>query len=122
MTETPQASQQRILAGRYAIGEFIGQGGMATVYRGTDTKLGRQVAIKIMRANLAGDEAFRLRFRQEAQSASRLAHPSVVRVLDAGDDLIQTSDGPQRLPFIVMEFIDGQNLRELTSVDRLSPT
>lgn len=122
MTETPQASQQRILAGRYAIGEFIGQGGMATVYRGTDTKLGRQVAIKIMRANLAGDEAFRLRFRQEAQSASRLAHPSVVRVLDAGDDLIQTADGPQRLPFIVMEYIDGQNLRELTATDRLSRT
>lgn len=122
MTETPQASQQRILAGRYAIGEFIGQGGMATVYRGTDTKLGRQVAIKIMRANLAGDEAFRLRFRQEAQSASRLAHPSVVRVLDAGDDLIQTADGPQRLPFIVMEYIDGKNLRELVASERLSKT
>ena len=55
MTETPQASQQRILAGRYAIGEFIGQGGMATVYRGTDTKLSRQSAVKILRANLASD-------------------------------------------------------------------
>lgn len=116
---TPQ-STQRILAGRYAIGEFIGQGGMATVYRGTDTKLGRQVAIKVMRANLADDEAFRQRFRQEAQSASRLAHPSVVRVLDAGDDLIQTASGAQRLPFIVMEYVDGKNLRELTADERLS--
>ena len=122
MTETTESKPQRILAGRYEIGAFIGQGGMATVYRGVDTKLGRQVAIKIMRANLAGDEAFRSRFRQEALSASRLAHPSVVRVLDAGDDLIQTADGPQRLPFIVMEYIDGHNLRELVAKERLSST
>lgn len=120
MSESTDVGEQRILAGRYAIGEFIGQGGMSTVYRGTDTKLGRQVAIKVMKANLAGDEQFRLRFRQEAQSASRLAHPSVVRVLDAGDDLIQTADGPQRLPFIVMEFVDGQNLRQLLGQGPLS--
>lgn len=118
MSET--AGAQRTLAGRYAISEYLGQGGMSTVYRGTDTKLGRQVAIKVMRANLAGDEQFRTRFRQEAQAASRLAHPSIVRVLDAGDDLIQTGEGPQRLPFIVMEFVDGQNLRELTDEGRLS--
>ena len=120
MSDSTDVGEQRILAGRYAIGEFIGQGGMSTVYRGTDTKLGRQVAIKVMKANLAGDEQFRTRFRQEAQSASRLAHPSVVRVLDAGDDLIQTADGPQRLPFIVMEFVDGQNLRQLLSQGPLS--
>ena len=120
MTETVDAGTARLLAGRYAIGEYIGQGGMSTVYRGTDTKLGRQVAIKVMRAHLAGDEQFRTRFRQEAQSASRLAHPSIVRVLDAGDDLIQTGEGPQRLPFIVMEYVDGQNLRELTAQGRLS--
>ena len=120
MPETSSDAEQRILAGRYAIGEFIGQGGMATVYRGTDTKLGRQVAIKIMKSNLADDDEFRERFRQEAQSASRMAHPTVVRVFDAGDDLIQTADGPQRLPFIVMEYIDGTNLRQLASQEKLS--
>ncbi|GAB2571778.1 Stk1 family PASTA domain-containing Ser/Thr kinase [Leucobacter ruminantium] len=120
MPETPVAGDQRILAGRYAIGEFIGQGGMATVYRGTDTKLGRQVAIKVMKSDLAGDEEFRSRFRQEAQSASRMAHPTVVRVFDAGDDLIQTAEGPKRLPFIVMEYVDGTNLRQLLAEDRLS--
>lgn len=120
MPETADVSAQRILAGRYAIGEFIGQGGMATVYRGTDTKLGRQVAIKVMKADLAGDEQFRSRFRQEARSASRMAHPTVVRVFDAGDDLIQTADGPKRLPFIVMEYVEGTNLRQLTSDNTLS--
>lgn len=120
MTDTTATGGARMLAGRYTIGEYIGQGGMSTVYSGSDTKLGRQVAIKVMRANLAGDEQFRSRFRQEAQSASRLAHPNIVRVLDAGDDLIQTGEGPQRLPFIVMEYVDGQNLRELTARERLS--
>lgn len=118
MSET--AGAQRTLAGRYAISEYLGQGGMSTVYRGTDVKLGRQVAIKVMRANLTSDEQFRTRFRQEAQAASRLAHPGIVRVLDAGDDLIQTGEGPQRLPFIVMEFVDGKNLRELADEGRLS--
>lgn len=120
MSQTATPGAQRMLAGRYAIGELLGQGGMSTVYRGTDVKLGRQVAIKIMRANLANEEQFRLRFRQEAQSASRLAHPSIVRVLDAGDDLIQAADGPQRLPFIVMEFVDGKDLRQLIAEERLS--
>ena len=120
MTETTATGGARMLAGRYTIGEYIGQGGMSTVYSGTDTKLGRKVAIKVMRAQLAGDDQFRTRFRQEAQSASRLAHPSIVRVLDAGDDLIQTGEGPQRLPFIVMEYVDGKNLRELAEQERLS--
>lgn len=120
MSQTATQGPQRMLAGRYSIDELLGQGGMSTVYRGTDVKLGRQVAIKIMRANLADDEQFRSRFRQEAQSASRLAHPSVVRVLDAGDDLIQSAAGPQRLPFIVMEYVDGQNLREITSEQQLT--
>ncbi len=122
MSQTASQGSQRMLAGRYSIDELLGQGGMSTVYRGTDVKLGRQVAIKIMRANLANDEQFRSRFRQEAQSASRLAHPSVVRVLDAGDDLILAAEGPQRLPFIVMEYVDGHNLRELTSDERLTVT
>ncbi|MFC4224370.1 Stk1 family PASTA domain-containing Ser/Thr kinase [Lysinibacter cavernae] len=105
---------QRVLAGRYIVGELIGHGGMSTVFRGTDMKLGRPVAIKILKAALANDTAFRDRFRQEAQSASRMAHPTIVRVYDAGDDLMQTPDGTQmQLPFIVMEFIEGQNLKEV---------
>ena len=122
MTETNTSRAGRILAERYALGEFIGQGGMATVYRGTDTKLGRQVAIKVMKADLADDDAFRERFRHEAQSAARMAHPTIVRVLDAGDDLIQTAAGPKRLPFIVMEYVDGKNLRAHLQEGRLSPT
>lgn len=120
MSDTTDVSASRLLAGRYTLGSFIGQGGMSTVYRGTDTRLGRQVAIKVMKADLSGDELFRSRFRQEAQSASRLAHPSVVRVLDAGDDLIQTPAGPKRLPFIVMEYVDGHNLRDLLAQEQLS--
>ncbi|MGO1539478.1 MAG: Stk1 family PASTA domain-containing Ser/Thr kinase [Leucobacter sp.] len=120
MPDSTDVGEQRILADRYAIGEFVGQGGMATVYRGTDTKLGRSVAIKVMKADLASDEDFRLRFRQEAQSAARMAHPTVVRVFDAGDDLIQTADGPRRLPFIVMEYVEGKNLRQVASEGRLS--
>ncbi|WP_051582896.1 Stk1 family PASTA domain-containing Ser/Thr kinase [Leucobacter sp. PH1c] len=120
MPDTAENGAQRILAGRYAIGEFVGQGGMATVYRGTDTKLGRQVAIKVMKAELSSDDQFRARFRQEAQSASRMAHPTVVRVFDAGDDLIQTADGPKRLPFIVMEYVEGTNLRQLAAERKLS--
>lgn len=120
MSESASGDNSRILAGRYAIGEFIGQGGMATVYRGTDIKLGRQVAIKVMKSELSHDEQFRSRFRQEAQSAARMAHPTVVRVFDAGDDLVQTADGAKRLPFIVMEYVDGTNLRQFVDENKLS--
>ncbi|MBP6686010.1 MAG: Stk1 family PASTA domain-containing Ser/Thr kinase, partial [Leucobacter sp.] len=122
MSEDAGAGNSRVLAGRYAIGEFIGQGGMATVYRGTDIKLGRQVAIKVMKSELSNDESFRSRFRQEAQSASRMAHPTVVRVFDAGDDLIQTAEGAKRLPFIVMEYVEGTNLRQFIEENELSQT
>ncbi|KAM9862099.1 Stk1 family PASTA domain-containing Ser/Thr kinase [Leucobacter sp. BZR 635] len=120
MSEATGESNSRVLGGRYAIGEFIGQGGMATVYRGTDIKLGRQVAIKVMKSELSGDEQFRARFRQEAQSASRMAHPTIVRVFDAGDDLIQTAEGAKRLPFIVMEYVEGTNLRQFIEENELS--
>lgn len=122
MSEAAGGANSRVLGGRYAIGEFIGQGGMATVYRGTDIKLGRQVAIKVMKSELSGDEQFRARFRQEAQSASRMAHPTIVRVFDAGDDLIQTAEGAKRLPFIVMEYVEGTNLRQFIEENELSQT
>ena len=120
MSEAAGGANSRVLGGRYAIGEFIGQGGMATVYRGTDIKLGRQVAIKVMKSELSGDEQFRARFRQEAQSASRMAHPTIVRVFDAGDDLIQTAEGAKRLPFIVMEYVEGQTCGRFIEENELS--
>ena len=65
----------RLLAGRYQIGELLGRGGMADVHVGMDARLGRRVAIKLLKPSLANDPAFRTRFRQEAQAAARMAHP-----------------------------------------------
>ena len=67
-------AEPRVLSGRYRIDEPIGRGGMASVYRGYDLTLGREVAIKILDRELADDNAFRTRFRLEAQAASRMAH------------------------------------------------
>jgi serine/threonine-protein kinase len=105
---------QRLLAGRYLVGDVIGRGGMADVHRGEDTKLGRTVAIKILKAQLALDPAFRTRFRQEAQAASRMAHPTIVRVFDAGEETITRPDGDVvREPFIVMEYVEGRLLKDM---------
>lgn len=109
------AGQQRTIADRYVLGDLIGQGGMSSVYRGTDTKLGRQVAIKILKADLSSDQVSRDRFKQEAQASSRMAHPTIVRVFDAGEELLDSPSGQQALPYIVMEYVDGQDLRRLIS-------
>jgi eukaryotic-like serine/threonine-protein kinase len=92
----------QMLYGRYRIVELLGQGGMATIYRGHDSQLGRDVAIKVLRAEYGRDPAFVARFRQEAQSAAVLNHPNVVNVFDFG---MEGGD-----PFIVMELIDGGDL------------
>lgn len=106
--------EERLLAGRYRVGSVIGRGGMAVVYKGRDTKLGRTVAIKILKSELASDPSFRTRFRQEAQAASRMSHATIVRVYDAGEETVRGADGSLvREPFIVMEYIEGQQLREL---------
>jgi serine/threonine protein kinase len=105
------ADEQRLLAGRYLVGDLIGRGGMANVFRGTDTKLGRTVAIKILKPDLANDPAFRTRFRQEAQAASRMAHPTIVRVFDAGEETVKHDDRVSREPFIVMEYVHGRTLK-----------
>lgn len=102
------------LAGRYRVGEAIGHGGMADVYLGTDTRLGRQVAVKLLHPDLADDPAFRARFRREAHDAAKMAHPTVVRVFDAGEESVVDADGTERfVPFIVMEFVDGRLLRDI---------
>ena len=108
------AQTVRTLAGRYEIGEAIGHGGMADVHLGTDTRLGRQVAVKLLHPELADDPAFRARFRREAHDAAKMAHPTVVRVFDAGEESIRDPDGTERfLPFIVMEYVDGRLLRDI---------
>ena len=109
-------AEPRVLSGRYRIDEPIGRGGMASVYRGYDLTLGRDVAIKVLDRELAGDNAFRTRFRLEAQAASRMAHPTIVRVYDAGEDSEIAPDGTTRaVPFIVMELVRGRLLKDIIS-------
>ncbi|GAA1857340.1 Stk1 family PASTA domain-containing Ser/Thr kinase [Microbacterium koreense] len=108
------SAEPRILSGRYRVDETIGRGGMAVVYRGYDMTLGRDVAIKVLDRDLAGDNAFRTRFRLEAQAASRMAHPAIVRVFDAGEDSETQPDGSVRpVPFIVMELVEGSLLKDI---------
>ena len=95
----------RIIDGRYQLIEMIGTGGMSDVYRGIDQKLNREVAVKILRKDLAEDPTFLSRFKKEAQAAGGLNHPGIVAVFDAGED--------QGTPFIVMELVNGKTLRKL---------
>ena len=107
-------SAPRLLGGRYQVGELIGRGGMAEVHAGHDTRLGRTVAIKILRSDLARDPAFLARFRREAQSAAGLNHPAIVAVYDSGEDKDTESGGATvPLPYIVMEYVEGRTLREI---------
>jgi len=108
----------RLLGGRYEVGEVLGRGGMAEVHRGRDTRLGRTVAVKVLRSDLARDPTFQARFRREAQSAAALNHPSVVAVYDSGED--RTSNGVAA-PYIVMEHVEGRTLRELLTGGRTLP-
>ncbi|MGV9874290.1 Stk1 family PASTA domain-containing Ser/Thr kinase [Streptomyces cellulosae] len=101
--------EPRRLGGRYELGQVLGRGGMAEVYLAHDTRLGRTVAVKTLRADLARDPSFQARFRREAQSAASLNHPAIVAVYDTGEDYI---DGVS-IPYIVMEYVDGSTLREL---------
>jgi serine/threonine protein kinase len=115
------SSNQRVIAGRYEVGNLIGRGGMADVYEGVDTRLGRTVAIKLLKADLANDPNFESRFRQEAQASARMAHPTIVRVYDAGEDVSVDSNGnTNRHPFIVMEYVNGKLLRDLLQERRLT--
>ncbi|MCX2964869.1 Stk1 family PASTA domain-containing Ser/Thr kinase [Gordonia sp. Z-3] len=97
------------LSDRYELGETLGFGGMSEVHFARDLRLHRDVAIKVLRADLARDPTFYLRFRREAQNAAKLNHPTIVQVFDTGE--AETEDGP--LPFIVMEYVDGDTLRDV---------
>ncbi|MEJ9078212.1 Stk1 family PASTA domain-containing Ser/Thr kinase [Gordonia malaquae] len=97
------------LSERYELGETLGFGGMSEVQYARDLLLHRDVAIKVLRADLARDPSFYLRFRREAQNAAKLTHPSIVQVFDTGE--AETPEGP--IPFIVMEYVDGDTLRDI---------
>lgn len=102
-----------LLSERYQLGETLGFGGMSEVHYARDLLLNRDVAIKVLRADLARDPSFYLRFRREAQNAAKLNHPTIVQVFDTGE--AQTEDGP--LPFIVMEYVEGETLRDILRAD-----
>jgi serine/threonine-protein kinase len=117
MTNTGTVSDHRIglrFGSRYRLEERLSSGGMATVYRGRDEILGRDIAVKVMHPSLASDPTFEQRFRAEAQNAARLSHPNVVAVYDCGEwegDL-----------YIVMELVNGTTLRALLErFGRLDP-
>ena len=98
-----------LVDGRYRVLRHLADGGMATVLLATDTRLDREVALKVMRPDLAADETFVSRFRREARSAARLSHPHVVPVFDQGED-----DGQV---FLAMEYVEGRTAREVIDAE-----
>ncbi|SDS86231.1 serine/threonine protein kinase [Nocardioides scoriae] len=105
-------TQPHRIGGRYEIGELLGRGGMAEVRKGTDIRLGRTVAVKRLRTDLASDSTFQARFRREAQSAASLNDPSIVSVYDTGEEM--ATDGSNvAQPYIVMEYVAGRTLRDV---------
>ena len=100
-----------MLGERYELGAMIGTGGMADVYLAQDVRLNRQVAIKILRSDLARDPSFVTRFNKEALSVAALNHPGIVSVYDSGKE-----DSPSgAMPYIVMEYVEGKTLREIVN-------
>ena len=104
----------KLADGRYTVGQMIGTGGMADVYLGLDTRLNREVAIKVLRRDLAKDPAFVARFRKEALAAGGLNHPGIVAVYDSGEE--------NNSPYIVMELVSGQTLRQKLQAGQLPLT
>ncbi|WP_457964559.1 Stk1 family PASTA domain-containing Ser/Thr kinase [Arthrobacter sp. D1-29] len=116
-----QVDHQRVLNGRYELGGLLGRGGMADVHRGVDTRLGRTVAIKLLRPDMARDPQFQARFKREAQSVAALNHPSIVAIYDTGEHTVPDgSEDNVRVPYIVMEFVEGQTLRDLIRAREVS--
>ena len=98
-----------LVDGRYRVLRHLADGGMATVLLATDTRLDREVALKVMRPDLAADETFVSRFRREARSAARLSHPNVVPVFDQGEDAGQV--------FLAMEYVEGRTARAVVDAE-----
>lgn len=95
--------------GRYRLTGRLGRGGMAEVFAAEDVRLGRTVAVKLLRADLAEDPVAKARFTREAQSVAGLNHHAVVAVYDSGEDVV----GHQTVPYIVMELVEGRTIRDL---------
>ncbi|AWB80954.1 Stk1 family PASTA domain-containing Ser/Thr kinase [Corynebacterium yudongzhengii] len=107
-----------LLADRYQLAERIGTGGMSNVFAASDVLLGRDVAVKMLKPDMARDDNFRERFRREAQNSAKLNHPNIVAVFDTGET---DTDGLD-VPYIVMERIHGRTLRDVMRTDGpLSP-
>ncbi|MEW9871021.1 Stk1 family PASTA domain-containing Ser/Thr kinase [Arthrobacter sp. HS15c] len=131
MTDTPRTpshredslpvDNQRVLSGRYELGALIGRGGMADVHRGVDQRLGRTVAIKLLRPDMARDPQFQARFKREAQAVAALNHPSIVAIYDTGEHTVPDgTDDSVRVPYIVMEFVEGKTIRDLIRAKEVS--
>jgi len=115
----PVNHSPRVLGNRYEVGDILGRGGMAEVHLGRDTRLGRTVAIKLLRTDLARDPTFQARFRREAQSAAALNHPAIVAVYDTSEETVTDAVGSTvQLPYIVMEYVQGRTLREMIEAAR----
>ncbi|MFF0163193.1 protein kinase [Streptomyces sp. NPDC005263] len=95
--------------GRYRLTRRLGRGGMAEVFAAEDVRLGRTVAVKLLRADLAEDPTSKARFTREAQSVAGLNHHAIVAVYDSGEDFV----GGQSVPYIVMEIVEGRTIRDL---------
>lgn len=103
-----------LAGGRYQLGQLIGRGGMAQVHVALDTRLGRTVAIKIMRTDFATDEIFLTRFRREAHSVAQMNNPNIVNIYDSGEETVTLENGQsERVPYLVMEYVKGQTLRDI---------
>ncbi|QSB05669.1 Stk1 family PASTA domain-containing Ser/Thr kinase [Natronoglycomyces albus] len=98
-------AQPRLVGGRYEIGDVLGYGGMAEVHHARDRRLGRDVAVKLLRSDLARDESFLIRFQREAQNSASLNHPNIVAVFDTGEE--------GGVPYMVMEYVPGRTLKEV---------
>ena len=109
-------NENRAIGGRYELGKLIGSGGMGEVFVAKDLTLGRRVAVKLLRPEFATNAKLCTRFKQEAHSASKMSHPNIVRVFDAGDDVETNTAGVEiKRPFIVMEYVEGMELSSLIS-------
>ncbi|MFI5803438.1 protein kinase [Streptomyces sp. NPDC051561] len=102
-----------VAGGRYQLRDLLGEGGMASVYLAYDSALDRQVAIKTLHTELGREAAFRERFRREAQAVAKLSHTNIVSVFDTGEDDL----GGAQMPYIVMEYVEGQPLGSVLQAD-----
>ncbi|MEU0326316.1 protein kinase [Streptomyces sp. NPDC006233] len=108
-----QHTGRALASGRYQLRDLLGQGGMASVHLAYDSVLDRQVAIKTLHTDLGREQAFRERFRREAQAVAKLTHTNIVSVFDTGED---TLDG-MTTPYIVMEYVEGRSLGSVLDED-----